>query len=164
MKRKLMYATLAIAGLFLGFGCSTDDTLTDYEVQQMINQSLNDQWTIVNINVSKSDWIWNDSKSQWEAIKSLAELTSKIYEEGAQLAYLFLGKQGEDEVQKLLPYVETYYAGYDVNGNPIYFTETISCDYQLGNPSTVGFFIKDSQQAKDPDAPQNYAFRIVLLY
>ena len=118
----------------------------------------------MNINVSKSDWIWNDSKSQWEAIKSLPELTSKIYEEGAQLAYLFLGKQGEDEVQKLLPYVETYYAGYDVNGNPIYFTETISCDYQLGNPSTVGFFIKDSQQAKDPDAPQNYAFRIVLLY
>jgi len=55
MKRKLMNATLAIAGLFLGFGCSTDDTLTDYEVQQMINNSLEGQWTIVNINVSKED-------------------------------------------------------------------------------------------------------------
>ncbi len=159
MKRKLMYATLAIAGLFLGFGCSTDDTLTDYEVQKMIDQSLNNQWTIVNINVSKSDWIWNDSKSQWEAIKSLPELTSNIYEQGAQLAYLFLGTQGSDEVQKLLPYVETWKDG---NGN--IFTETISCDYQLGSPSTVAFFIKESDLYKDPDAPQNYAFRIVLLY
>jgi hypothetical protein len=83
MKRKLMNATLAIAGLFLGFGCSTDDTLTDYEVQQMINNSLEGQWTIVNIAVSKEDWIWNDNKSQWEAVKSLPELTSNIYEEGA---------------------------------------------------------------------------------
>ena len=161
MKRKLMNATLAIAGLFLGFGCSTDDTLTDYEVQQMINNSLKGQWTIVNINVSKEDWIWNDNKSQWEAVKSLPELTSNIYEEGAQLAYSFLGTQGYDEVQKLLPYEETWSDG---NGNS--FTETISCDYQLGNPSTVAFFIKDKESNlyKDPDAPQNYAFRIVLLY
>lgn len=159
MKRKLMNATLAIAGLFLGFGCSTDDTLTDYEVQQMINNSLEGQWTIVNINVSKEDWIWNDNKSQWEAVKSLPELTSNIYEEGAQLAYLFLGTQGYDEVQKLLPYEETWSDG---NGN--IFTETISCDYQLGNPSTVAFFIKESDLYKDSDAPQNYAFRIVLLY
>ena len=161
MKRKLMNATLAIAGLFLGFGCSTDDTLTDYEVQQMINNSLEGQWTIVNINVSKEDWIWNDKKSQWEAVKSLPELTSNIYEEGAQLAYSFLGTQGYDEVQKLLPYEETWSDG---NGNS--FTETISCDYQLGNPSTVAFFIKDKESNlyKDPDAPQNYAFRIVLLY
>ena len=159
MKRKLMNATLAIAGLFLGFGCSTDDTLTDYEVQQMINNSLKGQWTNVNINVSKEDWIWNDKKSQWEAVKSLPELTSNIYEEGAQLAYLFLGTQGYDEVQKLLPYEETWSDG---NGN--IFTETISCDYQLGNPSTVAFFIKESDLYEDPDAPQNYAFRIVLLY
>lgn len=159
MKRKLMNATLAIAGLFLGFGCSTDDTLTDYEVQQMINNSLEGQWTIVNINVSKEDWIWNDNKSQWEAVKSLPELTSNIYEEGAQLAYLFLGTQGYDEVQKLLPYEETWSDG---NGN--IFTEIISCDYQLGNPSTVAFFIKKSDLYKDSDAPQNYAFRIVLLY
>jgi hypothetical protein len=154
-----MNATLAIAGLFLGFGCSTDDTLTDYEVQQMINNSLEGQWTIGNINVSKEDWIWNDNKSQWEAVKSLPELTSNIYEEGAQLAYLFLRTQDSGEVQKLLPYVETWSDG---NGN--IFTETISCDYQLGNPSTVAFFIKESDLYKDSDAPQNYAFRIVLLY
>jgi hypothetical protein len=159
MKRKLMYASLAIMGLFLGVACSTDNSLTHDDVQGMIDQSLNDQWKIVNITVAKSDWIWNDNKSQWEAVKSLPELTSNIYEEGAQLAYLFLGTQGSDEVQKLLPYVETW---SDVNGNS--FTETISCDYQLGNPSTVAFFIKESDLYKDPDAPQNYAFRIVLLY
>lgn len=159
MKRKLMYASLAIMGLFLGIACSTDNSLTHDDVQGMIDQSLNNQWTIVNINVSKTDWVWNDSKSQWEAIKSLPELTSNIYEQGAQLTYLFLGTQGSDEVQKLLPYVETW---KDANSN--IFTETISCDYQLGSPSTVAFFIKESDLYKDPDAPQNYAFRIVLLY
>lgn len=159
MKRKLMYASLAIMGLFLGVACSTDNSLTHDDVQGMIDQSLNDQWKIVNITVAKSDWIWNDNKSQWEAVKSLPELTSNIYEEGAQLAYLFLETQGSGEVQKLLPYVETWSDG---NGN--IFTETISCDYQLGNPSTVAFFIKESDLYKDSDAPQNYAFRIVLLY
>lgn len=159
MKRKLMYASLAIMGLFLGIACSTDNSLTHDDVQGMIDQSLNNQWTIVNINVSKTDWVWNDSKSQWEAIKSLPELTSNIYEQGAQLASVFLGTQGYDEVQKLLPYIETLKDG---NGN--IFTETISCDYQLGSPSTVAFFIKESNLYKDPDAPQNYAFRIVLLY
>lgn len=159
MKRKLLYASLAIMGLFLGVACSTDNSLTHDDVQGMIDQSLNDQWKIVNINVSKTDWVWNDSKSQWEAVKSLPELTSNIYEYGAQLAYLFLGTQNVDEVQKLLPYVETW---SDANGN--IFTETISCDYQLGSPSTVAFFIKESDMYKDPDAPQNYAFRVVLLY
>lgn len=159
MKRNLMYVILAIAILFWGFGCSSDDYLSDYEIQQMINNSLNNQWTIVHITVRKSDWVWNNSKAQWEAIKNLPELTSNIYEDGALITYLFLGKQGKDEIQKLLPYVETW---SDADGN--IFTETISCDYQLGNPSTVAFFIKDSDLYQDLNAPQDYNFRIVLLY
>jgi hypothetical protein len=43
MKRKLMYASLAIMGLFLGVACSTDNSLTHDDVQGMIDQSLNDQ-------------------------------------------------------------------------------------------------------------------------
>jgi hypothetical protein len=113
---------------------------------------------IVNITVAKSDWIWNDNKSQWRPSK-VCRTHLEYLRRRAQLAYLFLGTQGYDEVQKLLPYEETWSDG---NGN--IFTETISCDYQLGNPSTVAFFIKESDLYKDSDAPQNYAFRIVLLY
>jgi hypothetical protein len=122
------------------------------------------KWDIINITVNRSDWVWNNNAMQWEAIFNLPELTEFIYEQGAQLGYVFIGEQGVNEVQKLLPYVETYYAGDDDFGNPVYFTETISVDYQFGNPSTVAFFIKDSQLAKDPDAPQLYNFRIVLIW
>jgi hypothetical protein len=146
--------------------------LSEAEIQRLIDDAINEnnnsleftQWDIINLTVNKADWVWNENVMQWEAIFDLPELTEFIYEQGAQLGYVFIGEQGVDEVQKLLPYVETYYAGDDDFGNPLYFTETISVDYQFGNPSTIAFFIKDSQLAKDPDAPQLYNFRIVLIW
>ena len=146
--------------------------LSEAEIKKLIDDAINKnnnsleftQWDIINITVNRSDWVWNNNAMQWEAIFNLPELTEFIYEQGAQLGYVFIGEQGVNEVQKLLPYVETYYAGDDDFGNPVYFTETISVDYQFGNPSIVAFFIKDSQLAKDPDAPQLYNFRIVLIW
>lgn len=151
---------------------NSEGGLTEAQIRNMIEQALienNEQleftrWEIVNITVNWDDWVWNTSSAQWEAIYDLPELDEFIYEQGAQLGYVFIGQQGVDEVQKLLPYVDTYYAGDDSQGNPIYFTETVSVDYQFGNPSTVAFFIKDSQLAQDPDAPQTYNFRIVLIW
>ena len=175
MKRnitKILLASAFFASILLGgSSCATDDTLSELEVRRMIEQALQEnnanleftQWEIVNIPVNRVDWVWNNQLAQWEAFFDLPELTEFIYEQGAQLGYVFIGEQGNDEVQKLLPYVDTYEAS-DTNGNPTYFTETISVDYQLGNPSTVGFFIKDSQLVQDPDAPQNYNFRIVLIW
>lgn len=168
---KSFFISLFLLGmLVVGYSCSTSSTqdyLDEYEVRRMIEDAIREnnkqleftQWKIVNINIKKDDWSWNDAALQWEAFADLPELTEFIYEEGAQLGYVFIGEQGVDEVQKLLPYVETYTAD---DGNT--FTETISCDFQLGNPSTVGFFIKDSQLAKDANAPQNFFFRIVLIW
>jgi|AGTN01.2.fsa_nt_gi hypothetical protein len=177
MGRSLFKAFIALlfftAVLFGGYSCSpSDDYLDEHEVRRMIEEALRQnnqqleftQWKIVNIPVNRADWTWNGNTAQWQVVKDLPDLTEFIYENGAQLAYVFIGQQNVDEVQKMLPYINTYYAGNDEGGNPIYFTETISCDYQLGSPSTVAFFIKDSQLAQDPDAPQTYNFRIVLIW
>ena len=162
---KPLFASIVAAVLLMGgYACSNDDFLTDREIQQMIDDSLNGQWKIVNITVNANDWEWDNNEAQWQEVVDLPELKEHIYEEGAILGYVFIGTQGADEVQKLLPYVNTYYDGDDEAGNPIYFTETISVDYQLGSPSTVGFFIKDSQLAQDQNAPQTYNFRIVLIW
>lgn len=170
---KTLFASVLTMTLLLGaYSCADDDYLTEREVRRMIEEALRQnneqleftQWEIVNFTVGVNDWRWNPDAAQWEAIFDFPELNEFIYEQGAQLGYVFIGKQGVNEVQKLLPYIETYDAGDDENGNPIYFTETISVDYQLGNPSTVAFFIKDSQLAYDEGAPQVYNFRVVLIW
>ena len=174
MKKKLLnsiWAFLLLTGVAFSFNaCTTysDDYLSELEIRRLIEQAIKDnnqnleitQWEIVNIQVKKNDWKWNDKAEQWEAFADLPELTEFIYENGAALGYIFLGTQGVDEVQKLLPYVNTY---SDFDGSNT-FTETISCDFQLGTPSTVGFFIKLSDLFEDLDAPQNYNFRIVLIW
>ena len=140
--------------------------LTEAQIREIIKQEVEKAatgWKIVNINVKKEDWKWNEKAAQYEAIADLPDLTKFIYEEGAVIGYVFLGTQDVDEVQKLLPYVNTY-SEQDDTGKTVYFTETISCDFQLGNPSTVAFFIKSSDLFRDPDAPQNYNFRIVLVW
>lgn len=175
MKRKLfrtVFATFLLVGSgFVATSCSSGDYLDEFEVRRMIEEELKKnnqnleftQWKIVNVSVKKTDWKWNDEARQYEVFADLPELTKFIYEEGAVLGYVFLGKQGVDEVQKPLPYSNTY-SVTDAQGNTTTFTETISYDVQLGNPSTVAFFIKDSELAKDEEAPQNYNFRIVLIW
>ena len=170
--KPLFVSLFMVLILFVGYSCGDDDTLTENEVRRMIEEALREnnqqleftQWEIVNITVNANDWEWDSNNERWEAIYNLPELDEFIYENGAQLGYVFIGQQGVNEVQKLLPYIETYYAGDDEDGNPITFTETISVDYQLGNPSTVAFYIKDSQLAHDDGAPQLYNFRIVLIW
>ncbi|NLX81056.1 MAG: hypothetical protein GXZ03_05785 [Proteiniphilum sp.] len=175
MKRRLLAGLAFIVLLFTVNSCTTyDDYLSEYEVRKLIEQAIRDydkeidldftKWKIVNIEVKEGDWKWNDKAEQWQVFSDLPELTEFVYEEGAALGYVFLGEQGKDEVQIPLPYVNTYYDGQDNNGNDIIFTETISCDFQLGNPSTVGFYIKESDLAKDNYAPNNYNFRVVLIW
>ena len=174
MKKKLLnsiWAVLLLTGVAFSFNaCTTysDDYLSELEIRRLIEQAIKDnnqnleitQWEIVNIQVKKNDWKWNKDAAQWEAFADLPELTEFIYENGAALGYVFLGTPKVDEVQKLLPYVNTY-SGLD--GSNI-FTETISCDFHYGNPSTVGFFIKASDMFYDESAPLDCFFRIVLIW
>jgi hypothetical protein len=178
MKRnitKILLASAIFASILLGgYSCATDDTLSELEVRRMIEQALQEnnanleftQWEIVNIQVNQNDWEWNVQERRYEAIFSLPELTEFIYESGAVLGYLFLGEQGVNEVQKMLPYVHTYYST-DTGGNITEtFTETISYDvmYQSGGNSDVAFFIQASDVFEDTNAPQTYNFRLVLIW
>lgn len=152
--RSAKYATLFLLLLLIGYSCSDDP------VQQIdFNET---QWEIVNIPVKKADWKWNNDAGRYVAIKNLPQLTKFIYENGAPFGFVFIGQQGVDEVQKGLPYVHTYYED-DGQGNDYLYTETISCDFKLGSPSTVAFYIQASDLGGDDSILADYDFRIVLI-
>ena len=159
--------------LVISYSCvdSTHDYLDEFEIRKMIeeeirlnNQELEfTQWKIVNITVKKADWVWFNDESRYEATYDLPELTEFIYENGAQLGYVYIGEQGKNEVQKILPFVHTYWEKNDL-GDEFIYTETISCDYMYGSPSTVAFFIQSSDLFRNDEILGDYNFRIVLVW
>lgn len=151
----LKHAVVFLLVIFATYSCS-DDPVQPIDYQET-------QWKIVNITVKKADWKWDSKIGRYDAIFNLPELTKFIYESGAQLGYVFIGTQGVDEVQKMLPYVHTYWED-DGEGGEIRYTETISCDFQFGNPSTVAFYIQGSDLGRDDYNLTDYNFRIVLIW
>ena len=174
MLRTAKQTTLFLLLLFMGYSCSdsTSDYISEYEIRRMIEEAIREnnqdleftQWEIVNVSITKTDWEWDAETGRYDVIIELPELTEFIYENGAQLAYVFIGEQGVNEVQKMLPYVHTYYEGVDEFGNEILYTETISCDFQYGAPSTVAFYIQASDLFRNDDILADYNFRIVLVW
>ncbi|HZJ80926.1 MAG TPA: hypothetical protein VFC69_10175 [Dysgonamonadaceae bacterium] len=174
MVRLGKYATLFLLLLSISYSCSdsTRDYLTEYEIRRMIEEEIRKnnqeleftQWEIVNVNIKESDWLWDEEARRYDALVDLPELTKFIYEDGAQLGYVFIGEQGVNEVQKTLPYVHTYSDGFDEDGYEIFYTETISCDFQYGSPSTAAFYIQSSDLFRDDDILAEYEFRIVLVW
>lgn len=178
------FSTIAIASLlfavvlFGGYSCSDDDPyygdyLTEAQVRRMIEDALREnnqqleftKWKILPYTVLKEHWDWNEDRGRYEAIYDLPELSKFIYEEGANLGYVFIGQQDKDEVQKLLPYIDTY-PGTDEDGNIITYTETISYDIQYApnEESTVAFFIQASDLIREDAYLVDYNFRIVLIW
>ena len=161
MKTKVLksvkYATLLLFTLLIGYSCSDDDPVQQIDFNET-------QLEMVPITIKRTDWIWDDVAERYEAVVNLPEMTKYVYENGIQLGYVFIGQQGVDEVQKLLPYVHTYYDGDDINGDPIIYTETISCDFMYGSPSTVAFYIQGSDLGSDDSILTDYNFRVVLLW
>lgn len=181
MREKLLKRVIVLfvlATVFLGgYSCSDnypDDYLTENQVRKMIEDALRDnnnqleftQWQIVPINVKQDQWEWNAGVGRYEAILELPELTEHIYENGAVLGYVFLGQQGVDEVQKTLPYLETY-EFTDINGERLgTYTETISYDiqYAANGKSTVAFFIQTSDLVQEDNYLIDHYFRLVLVW
>ncbi len=146
---------MAFLLLFIGYGCS-DDSLSDREIQRMIDESLNGQWQIVNVKINSSDWQWfeNDIEEYHFVDVNLPELTKPIFDDGATLAYY----KFNNNTKTALPYVKTI---YDDQGIP--FMETYSCDFQLGTPSTVRFYLEASDVVIYDRLP-SAEFQIVLIY
>lgn len=177
--KTVVVSLLSVAVLLGGYSCSDDypdDYLTEAQIRRMIEEALRQnneelepkftKWEILPYTVLEEHWEWNPDAGRYQAIYDLPELTDFIYEEGAVLGYVFIGQQGVDEVQKLLPFLFTY-AETDENGNIIgTYTETISFDVQYapnGN-STVAFFIQASDLVRADGYLADYNFRIVLVW
>lgn len=172
MKRKL--CTTLFAGFIFSFismslvSCSNDDTLSGYDVQKMIDKSLSKQWQIVNITINKKDWHWKANpnkahKGAYFATINLPELTQNIFNEGAVIAYFKENK----ETKTALPYIRVYdFEETDSEGKILdkNYTEYISCDFKLGSPSTVTFFVETSDRARFDNYLIDRLFQVVLIW
>lgn len=167
MKRNFFTSFFAVALLIgLGLGvtsCSNDDYLRSDEIQRMIDQSLNGQWKIVNITVKKDSWNWVDDAGQYEAVVDLPELTQSIFDEGAVIAYIKL----DSKTKATLPFVKSYsFEVIDDDGvkHSGTYTEHIKCDFQVGSPSSVAFFIEASDLARADQYLEDKNFQVVLIW
>lgn len=160
MKTKMLktakYATLLLLTMIIGYSCSDDPVVQQVDFDET-------QWEIVNVSIKNGDWVWDNAVGRYEAVVDLPELTKFVYEKGAQFGYVFIGKKDVNEVQKMLPYVHTYWEEAD-DGTEVLYTETISCDFQYGTPSTVAFYIQASNLFRNDDILSDYNFRVVLIW
>ena len=168
MKSKLtIFSITAILFLFLGYSCSSDDYLSDREIQQMIDNSLNGQWKVVFITVKASDWEWvsnpaKNYKGYYAATADLPELTENIFDEGLVAAYYLPDNFNKSS----LPYVQTFDYEFEEGGKTYdgTYTEHISCDYTLDNPSFVTFIIEASNRKRFDESLEDRDFQIVLIW
>ncbi len=155
MKRNLFTSLLAVV-LFLGvaFGaisCSNNDDITET------------QWKVIPILIKKADWVWNATDGQYEAIVNLPELTPFIFNEGAAVAYIKFNAS----TKAPLPYSKSYsydYIGTDGKTYTGFYTEHIKCDFQVGSPSTVAFYIEASDLERVDDYLEDREFQVVLIW
>ncbi|MDO5522682.1 MAG: hypothetical protein Q4G48_01400 [Bacteroidia bacterium] len=168
MKRKLVNGLSLFFVLLMGYSCSSSpsqDYLNEYEVRRMIEDAIrqnNEQleftyWKIVNVEVQPTHWglVENESETFYEATAELDELTEFIFDEGAALGYY----KFDDNAKTALPFVKTTIG---VDGIP--YTETYSCDFQLGNPSTVTFYLEGSDAGRYDGNPPAANFQVVLIW
>ena len=149
---KSLFSVILLLGIMVGASsCSKTDTLAET------------QWKVVNITVNKSDWKWNADAGQYEVFVNLPELTKFIFDEGAVMGYLKI----DANTKAPLPFSKTYsypYTGSDGKTYTGFYTEHIKCDFQVGNPSTVAFYIEASDLDRDDQYLENRNFQIVLIW
>lgn len=145
--RSAKYLTLFLMLLIIGYSCSDDDPVIDYQETQ---------WNIENFTVKASEWSWNSSLFRWEAVKQLKYIDEFIYESGAVIGYIFILENGR-EVQYQLPYTVNIVIGDEV------LTETLDYNFDF-KTNRVTFLIKPSDSIEDFEAKQTYDFRIAMIW
>ncbi len=149
--RSVKQISLILLLLFVGYSCSDDDPIIDYEETQ---------WNIENFTVNASDWSWNPTQSRWEAVKQLKFIDEFIYENGAVIGYIFFSENGK-EVQYQLPHT----VNIVISGEETTETLTETLDYYFDFISSrVTFLIKPSDSIEDTEAKQTYNFRIAMIW
>lgn len=155
MKRNIvtsLFTVILIAGLVLNAtSCSKNDDIAET------------QWKVVNIRVNKGDWKWNANQGQYEVVINLPELTEFIFNEGAVMAYI----KFDANTKAPLPFSKTYsytYTGTDGKTYTGFYTEFIKCDFQVGKPSTVAFYIEASDLERADEYLEDKDFQVVLIW
>lgn len=95
-------------------------------------------------------------------IRDIPELTPSIFSDGAAIAYI----KTNATTKVALPYIKTYSYEYKTGEGKIltgYYTETIKCNFQVGNPSTVTFYIEASDLGREDETLVDRDFQIVLI-
>ena len=139
---RLIKTTLVVfAVLMFGYSCTTEEY-------------YGPNWQIENYTIKPNDWKWNADMGWYECVVNCPKLTKFVYEEGVVLAQIFLGTQGVDEVQRILPYIQSYCY------NHVDYTRTISFDYNVG---TVCFYYQDSDLEREV-INENYYFKVTLFW
>ena len=126
-------------------------------VVDMIDNSLNGQWQIVPVEIAGSNWevFENEFESYHWVTVELPELTDYIFDEGLVHAYY----KFDNNAKTGLPYVKT-----TVGNDGIPYTETYSCDFVLGNPSTATFHLEASDAGLYDGNPPAASFQIILIW
>lgn len=156
-KQSVIFALTVLALLFTGYGCSDDDYLSDREIQQMIDESLNGQWQIIPVKINPGDWqlYQGEFETYYSATVELQELKEYIFTGGVALAYYYFNQDSKT----VLPYVKTF-----IGDDGIPYTLTYSCDFALGNPSTATFYLEASDAGIYLGNPPVADFDIVLIW
>ncbi|WP_165040609.1 hypothetical protein [Dysgonomonas sp. ZJ709] len=119
-----------------------------------------------NFDVEKADWVWNPHAKRYEVTIDFPEIDHDLYEFGTIVSTAFINEEFIDsngnstvfEVQTELPIVRTF---DDIL--PIY-TEKVSSDIYLGNPSSVTFYIQTSDLTSTSPFLMDYHFKMALIW
>jgi len=116
-------------------------------------QGYGTNWKIINLVVSKSDWVENLDQNglnrYYSCHFSMSEITSTVFNDGTVISYYM-----NNNVQQTLPYVRHY---QNTTGN--FWTQTIDFDYTTGG---MNVYVTNSDFVAD--APLSMSFRVVLMW
>lgn len=134
----------------IGFsGCGDKITEEYYVGNQLVNKYEK---------VTKDKWTWNDELESYVYSFRVNELTTKVYDDGAVVASVFVDPETDHERMELLPFLFTYWAEYD-DGTLKTYTENVNCSIQ---PGVVTFYIQSSDR-NDGGVKNDYQFKVSLI-
>lgn len=137
-----------------GFSACGDDVTEEYYTgSEVITQTYT---------IEKDDWEWNPVYNRYEYIKNVSIIDKDLYEYGTIVGTVFVveedGKGGTYEVQKNLPFVQTY------TDLTVPYSEVISFDIFYGNPSSVTFYIQATDGTTHSPYLADYTFKVAYIW
>ena len=146
MQKRVLVIILLIASLFAFSGCTTEEIYNIRGTESSVSFFI----------IRKNEWRWNSDFKRYEVVRRIPALDQFIFDDGTIVGSVFV-TENNIEVQKLIPFVQTYAEG------AITYTETISMDFSI-NPSEVCFYIQASDLSDEDKYLKDYEFKVSLFW